>query len=349
MARWNGWERVRIGQEDGVVLDPGDPAYDTGLLAVAPVIISASRSTDIPAFYGDWFMDRLRKGYVAWANPFSGRLQYVSFSRSRVLVFWSKNPRPFLPALGELGKAGYNILFLFTLNDYHEEGLEPGVPPLDERIRTFSELSSYIGAGRLTWRFDPILLSETLTVERLMERIQGIGDRLHRHTRRMVISFIDIGRYARVRQNLAAAGFSGVREPSREEIMRIARWLSELNEGWGLEIQVCGEESDLSSWGMGRGSCIPYDTLIREFSHDRVLTDFLRPEEDREKRMRELKDPGQRRWCGCVVSKDIGHYSTCMHGCQYCYANASPALVDRNYRRYCGNRDQGIFLPALVE
>jgi len=349
MARWNGWERVRIGQEDGAVLDPGDPAHDTGLLAVAPVIISASRSTDIPAFYGDWFMDRLRKGYAAWANPFSGRLQYVSFSRARVLVFWSKNPRPFLPALGELGKAGYDTLVLFTLNDYQEEGLEPGVPLLDERIRTFSELSSQIGAGRLTWRFDPILLSDTLTVERLLERIQGIGDRLHRQTRRMVISFIDIGRYARVQRNLAAAGFHGVREPSRGEIMRIARGLSELNEGWDLEIQACGEESDLSPWGIGRGACIAYEVLIREFPHDRILMDFLRPEEDREKRMRELKDPGQRGWCGCVVSKDIGHYSTCMHRCRYCYANASPALVERNYRIYSGNRDQGIFLPALIE
>jgi hypothetical protein len=349
MARWNGWERVRIGQEDGAVLDPGDPAYDSGLSAVAPVIISASRSTDIPAFYGDWFMDRLRKRYAAWANPFSGRLQYVSFSRARVLVFWSKNPRPFLPALSELGKAGYNILVLFTLNDYREEGLEPGVPPLDERIRTFSELSSCIGAGRLTWRFDPILLSDTLTVERLLERIQGIGDRLHRYTRRMVISFIDIRRYSRVRRNLAVAGFSGVREPSCEEIMRIARGVSELNEGWGLEIQACGEESDLSPWGIGREACIPYDTLIREFPHDKVLMEFLRPEEDREKRKRELKDPGQRRWCGCVVSKDIGHYSTCMHGCRYCYANVSPVFVERNYRSYCGNRARGTFLPALIE
>jgi len=349
MARWKRWERVRIREDDGAVLDPVNPGYDTAREAIAPVIISASRSTDIPAFYGDWFMDRLRRGYAAWANPFSGRLQYVSFSRARVMVFWSKNPRPFLPALGELGKSGYDILVLFTLNDYQEEGLEPGVPPLDERIRTFSEISSCIGEGKLTWRFDPILLSDILTVDRLLERIQYIGDRLFPQTRRMVISFIDIGRYARVRRNLAAAGFSGVREPSHGEIIRIARGLSELNEEWGLEIQACGEESDLSAWGIGRGACISYDTLIREFPHDRVLMEFLRPEEDRDKRKRELNDPGQRRWCGCVASKDIGHYSTCPHGCRYCYANASPLLVERNYRRYGENRDQGIFLPALVE
>lgn len=349
MARWKGWERVRIKPDDGTVLQPGDPEYDTGHDAIAPIIISASRSTDIPAFYGEWFMNRLRNGYAAWANPFSGRLQYVSFARTRAMVFWSKNPRPFLPDIGALEAAGYDTLVLFTLNDYGEEGLEPGVPPLEERIRTFTELSSRIGPGRLTWRFDPVLLSDTLTVDLLLDRIQGIGDRLCRLTRSMVISFIDIGRYARVRRNLAASGLAGVREPAPAEIRAIAGGLADLNEDWELEIRACGEETDLSAWGIGRGACISYDTLVREFSHDPRLMEFLRPEEGREKRKRELKDPGQRRWCGCVAGKDIGHYSTCPHGCRYCYANASPALVERNYRHYCANSAQGIFLPALVE
>lgn len=347
MARWKSWEHVRIGAGDGAVLQPGDPGYDTGLRAVAPVIISASRSTDIPAFYGDWFMHRLRQGYAAWANPFSGQPQYISFSRTRAMVFWSKNPRPFLPALGELDDAGYDTLVLYTLNDYEEEGLEPGIPPLEERIRTFADLSSRIGAGRLTWRFDPILLSDTLTVDRLLERIQGIGDRLFRLTTDMVVSFIDIGRYARVRRNLAASGFTGVREPTPAEVRAIAGGLSGLNEGWGFEIRACGEETDLSALGIGRGACISYDTLVREFSHDRRLMEFLRPEEGHEKRKRELKDPGQRRWCGCVASKDIGHYSTCPHGCRYCYANASMALVEKNFQKYCLNREKGIFPPCL--
>ena len=239
MARWKGWEQVRIRQEDGAILVPGDPCYPAGIEAIAPVIISASRSTDIPAFYGGWFMDRLRKGYAAWANPFSGRLQNVSFSRARVLVFWSKNPRPFLPELEELEAGPRHALFLYTLNDYEDEGLEPGIPPLDERIRTFAHLSSLIGTGRLTWRFDPILLSDTLTVSRLLEKIQGIGDRVFRLTRQMVISFIDIKRYPRVRRNLAAFGYSDVREPTTGEARTIARGIAELNEEWGLSIRAC--------------------------------------------------------------------------------------------------------------
>jgi len=349
MARWKGWEKVRIRRENGAVLAPGDPGYPAGLEAIAPIIISASRSTDIPAFYGDWFMDRLRNGYAAWINPFSGKIQYVSFSRARVFVFWSKNPRPFLPELEDLEAGTGHTLVLYTLNDYEDEGLEPGVPPLDERIRTFAELSSRIGTGRLTWRFDPILLSDTLTASRLLEKIQGVGDRVSRLTRQMVISFIDIGRYPRVRRNLAAAGYPGVREPTAGEIQAISRGIAELNEDWGLAIHACGEDTDLSASGIGQGACISYETLVREFSGDRPLMGFLRPEEDHRVRERELKDRGQRRWCNCVASKDIGHYSTCMHGCRYCYANATPALVKRNYRQYCLNRDRGLFLPALVE
>jgi hypothetical protein len=349
MARWKGWEHVKIDPNTGSLIDPYINPDHQGIDAIAPVIVSASRSTDIPAFYGDWLLDRVRKGYAAWANPFSGQIQAVSFQRTRIFALWSKNPRPFFPVLEELSQGGYGLLFLFTVNDYEDNGLEPAVPPLDERIRTFYKLSSRLGSGKLTWRYDPILLSEDITAERILEKIQGIGDRIHTRTRRLVISFIDIDRYPRVKRNLAAAGLSGVREASREEIRVIAEGLAELNEGWGLEVQVCGEETDLSSWGIPRAACISYDILIREFPDDRFLIDFLAPGEDPAQRRKELKDPGQRKRCGCVVSKDIGHYSTCINHCRYCYANSSQSLVEKNYQRYCSNREKGIFPPAMVE
>ena len=349
MARWKGWEHTRIDPSSGAVITAPDEPSPGGIDAITPVIVSASRSTDIPAFYGDWFMDRVQKGYAVWANPFSGQAQAVSFEKTRVFTFWSKNPRPFLPALDELSREDYGILFLYTVNDYEDDGLEPAVPPLDERIRTFHELSSRIGPGRLTWRYDPILISDHITPGRILEKIQGIGDHIHALTRRLVISFIDISRYPRVKRNLAAAGFSGIREPAADEVTAIAEGLAELNKSWGLEIQVCGEETDLSSRGIQKAACISYDILLREFPDDRLLMDFLSPGNDPARRRRELKDPGQRNRCGCVVSKDIGHYSTCMHHCRYCYANASRAEVEKNYQRYCSHRENGIFLPAIVE
>ena len=349
MAKWRGWEHIRINPDTGLLIDSHRNQNHQGIDAIAPVIVSASRSTDIPAFYGDWLLDRVRKGYAAWANPFSGQTQAVSFQRTRTFALWSKNPRPFFPVLKELSQGGYGLFFLFTVNDYEDDGLEPAVPPLDERIRTFHKLSSQIGSGKLTWRYDPILLSEDITTGHILEKIQGIGDRIHNNTQRLVISFIDIGRYPRVKRNLAVAGFSGVREASREEIRVIAEGIAELNKGWGLEVQVCGEETDLSSWGISKAACISYDILVREFPDDRILMDFLVPGEDSAQRRKELKDPGQRKRCGCVVSKDIGHYSTCINHCRYCYANASQSIVEKNYQRYCSNREKGIFPPAMVD
>jgi hypothetical protein len=337
-----GWERVWIDPVTGRIT--GCDHHDRAIPAVAPVIISASRSTDIPAFYGDWFTDRTRRGYVTWVNPFNGKVQHVSFARTRVLVFWSKNPRPFLPELRSLSADGRQILFLFTLNDYSTEGLEPGVPPLEERIRTFSEVSSILGRKRLTWRFDPILLSPTLTIDRVLGRIAEIGDQVHREASRMIFSFIDIARYAAVQRNLSAGYASGVKEPSADEELAIARGISDLNEDWGLEIQACGEEQDFSGFGIGRGACISRDIMATEFSGDRALMEYLFAGQ----RGRKLKDPGQRKRCGCVPSKDIGHYSTCMHLCRYCYANFSPSRVTANYARYCRLKAAGIYHPSII-
>lgn len=347
--RWKSWDHVTLDPETGEIRDTvrSVPLID----AIAPIIISASRSTDIPALYGDWFMERLKKGYVTWTSPFDGRVFPVSFARARVFVFWSKNPRPFFPAIKELSGAGRQCIVLYTLNEYTDAGLEPGVPPLGDRIRTFIELSSLIGRGRLTWRFDPLLVSDTITVEDLLCRIGSIGDRIAPSTGRLVISFIDIEKYPRVRRNLAAAGVSGIREFSLGEIRQFASGLSQLNEEWDLEIQACGERVDLSHYGIGRGECISFDHLAREFSQDPALMAFLQPltgSDSPEKRKRELKDPGQRGRCGCIVSKDIGRYSTCIHGCRYCYATSSPERAEKNYRRYCDLKKQGIFLPGII-
>ena len=347
--KWKGWDHVWLDPETGAVRLHGSPAPLVD--AIAPVIVSASRSTDIPALYGDWFIERLKRGYVTWKSPFDGRIIPVSFVNTRVFVFWSKNPRPFFPQLADLTKDGRQCLFLFTLNDYAREDLEPGIPLLEERIRTFAEISSLTGRGRLTWRFDPLLLSDSVTIDELLERIGSIGDQIARFTERLVISFIDIARYPRVQRNLAKCGLSGIREFSSEEIRLFASGLSQLNEEWGLEILACGEEIDLTGYGIAHGECISFDQIAREFSSDQYLMDFLLPPLEsatRERRKRELKDPGQRSRCGCVVSKDIGCYSTCIHGCRYCYATSSPFRAEKNYQIYCEDKGRGIIHPGII-
>ena len=350
--RWKGWDRVEL-----EVHDPSDHTGRITVSAIAPVVVSASRSTDIPAFYADWFMNRLNAEYVKWKSPFGGQPVYVSFTKTRVFAFWSKNPAPFLPVLDLLDQKQYGYFFLFTLNDYEKDRIEPGIPSLEDRIRTFRQLSQRIGAGRMIWRFDPLLLSDHISIDDLLDRIEGIGDRIFPYTRRLVVSFIDIAKYSRVQRNLMRSGFGDVRELSDREEVYLAGQLSALNERWALSISACGEHRDLSHFGISRGQCIGYDMLREEFREDPALAGFLTPplQESFHRARKErppdprkyFKDPGQRSTCGCVVSKDIGQYSTCAHGCVYCYANASPATAEHTYRSFLKDRANGLYHESI--
>jgi hypothetical protein len=206
--------------------------------AKAPIIISASRSTDIPAFFAPWFMNRLGKGYVRWVNPFNQESEYVSFSECRVIVFWSKNPEPLIPYLEKIDARGINSYFQFTLNDYEKERLEPHVPPLAARIDTFKRLSEKIGKKRVIWRFDPLLLTDSLDLDRLMDRIEGVAKLIRPYTERLVISFADIDAYKKVRNNLIR-GQVKFHEFTRDLMTEAARRLQALNGEWGLRIASC--------------------------------------------------------------------------------------------------------------
>jgi hypothetical protein len=304
--------------------------------AIAPEIISASRSTDIPAFYAGWLMNRLRAGYVKWTNPFNQQAQYVSFESARMLVFWSKNPAPLLPHLAEIERRGLAYYFQFTVNNYGPEKLEPHVPSLEERVRTFADLSRQIGRERVIWRFDPLILANALTVSALLDRIQGVGDQLARYTSRLVFSLADIEPYRKVQSNLARTGFT-VREFTEGEIAQVAEGIASLCKGWGIRAFTCAERIDLEKYGIGRNKCIDDDLILKITNNDPDLRCLLgRPEAvqgsllgDTGGPAKNIKDKGQREECGCVISKDIGQYNTCGHLCVYCYANTSAEAVRR--------------------
>jgi hypothetical protein len=310
---------------------------------VAPVIVSASRATDIPALYGEWLLCRLRAGWCVRINRFSGRREHVSFGKTRVIVFWSKDPAPLIPRLGEIDALGINYYFTLTLNDYEREGLEPGIPRLAERIATFRRLSELVGPERVVWRFDPILVGRALGAETVLERIERIGEAVCRHTRRLVVSFADIDCYPAVRRRLAAYGPGEFVEPGPAEVARIAVRLGELGRSWGIVVAACAEEADLRSYGIVPNRCVDDGLMARAFPGDLALMDFLGSDAAGGPRVptaraggapHPLKDPGQRKACGCIVSKDIGRYNTCTLGCAYCYATASPAAAAGAHHRH---------------
>ncbi len=326
-----------------ITLDNGQTA-----LAQAPVIVSASRSTDIPGFYSDWFLNRLRKGYSAWTNPFNGVKNYVSYSHIRLIVFWSKNPESLLKPNGlleYLKEKGINCYVQFTLNDYETEGLEKGVPPLSKRIDTFKSLVERLGVGKVIWRFDPLILTDKINVDTLLRKIQRIGNELQGYTEKLVFSFADIAAYKKVKANLELNSVR-YKEFSDRGMLQFAEGLQRLNEKWGYTLATCGERIDLSRFGVEHNKCIDDDLMIKFFSEDKVLMDFLGVEiQDTDLfsgertiiKKKNNKDKGQRQYCGCIVSKDIGEYNTCAHLCEYCYANSSKELALRNLQTHRSN------------
>lgn len=287
--------------------------------AVAPLIISASRATDIPAFYAEWFFRRLAEGYAVWRNPFNGKDSYVAFDNTRFVVFWSKNPAPLIKHLPALQKRSIGCYIQFTLNDYENCGLEPLLPPLEYRIETFKRLVGMLGHGSVVWRFDPLVLTDGISIDSLIERISRIGDTLQGYTEKLVFSFADIDSYRKVGKNLTAAGVK-YKEWDNESMRVFAEKLSALNAArWNYTLATCAESISIEEFGIEHNRCIDPGLICR-------LKPSLQP-----LLFHARTDKGQHKACGCIPSKDIGAYNTCPHGCLYCYANTSPQTGKANF------------------
>lgn len=318
---------------------------DIKVQAHAPIIISASRSTDIPAFYSEWLIKRIKDGYCKWKNPFNGKTLYVSFEKVRLFVFWSKNPKPLLNTLNYFDNKDLNYYFQFTLNDYDNENLEPNVPEVSERIETFHEISEKIGKEKVIWRFDPLILTDTIGVEELLKKVEFVGNQLKYHTKKFVFSFADITKYKKVQNNLYKHSIN-YHEFNEKRMIEFAENLKKLNEQWKFEIGTCAEQISLEQYGIVHNKCIDDDLMIRLFSNDKVLMDFLGVKileqgifsnENYIVKKISNKDSGQRELCGCAFSKDIGAYNTCPHLCEYCYANTSKDIAMKNWNLHTQN------------
>ena len=359
-----------------------------------PVIVSASRSTDIPAFFSDWFIERIKAGFSIWHNPFnrsdSGK-QFISYEKTRAIVFWTKNPKPFLTIREDkdnpgqkysyidfLEKNNIEYYFQFTLNDYEKEHLEPHLPSIEDRIEIFKQLSNRVSAKRIIWRFDPLIKIPGQSIEDLIKRIFKISEQIKGYTNKLVFSFADIQNYRGVMRNLVKECdlFSEDNISSAEftlsEMEIIAKRLSDMrnywiSQGWNIELASCAEQVDLDKFGISHNRCIDA-LLLYDLANDSQNKELLSHIEDfltsRKKRIKnhstnenldlfsqfgpsketlrlnkfklkfqselegKFKDKGQRKECKCMVSKDIGEYHTCMHGCAYCYATVNHDLKE---------------------
>ena len=305
---------------------------------LAPLVISVSRATDIPAFHAEWFMNRLNAGYCVWENPFNTKQrQYVSFEKCRAFVFWSKNPVALIPYLPKVIERGYQFYFQYTLNDYDKLGLEPNLPSLEKRIALFKWLSDKIGRHRVIWRFDPIILGGGLTVENTLDRLYVIGREIAPYTEKLVFSFVDW--YKKTERELGKID-SSLRSPTQEEMFNIAKGIVEVERALPnrLKLATCAETLDLDALGIEHNKCIDPELLLRlcpdcdDFrkaagKSPRSVSQGSLLDIPIKIQAKGAKDSGQRKPCGCAPSKDIGTYNTCMHFCAYCYANQSQKAV----------------------
>lgn len=328
--------------------------------AQAPIIISASRSTDIPAFYADWFFKRLEMGFSAWTNPFNGVKSYVSYDETRFVVFWSKNPRPLLDYLHILEERNIKCYIQYTLNDYETESLEK-VPSLEKRIEIFKLLVDRLGFGSVVWRFDPLILTDDISIDDLLCKIRNIGDQLKGYTEKLVFSYADIAMYKKVKHNLEVSGIP-YHEWETDQMEEFADKLSLMNRerGWNFQLATCGEKIDISKYGILHNRCIDGDLITRLAWNEKKLMDFMKvkienipvPSLFGESELPDgaillpnnhyfvsahKKESGQRQFCECMASKDIGEYNTCPHLCEYCYANASKELAIKNWKMHKEN------------
>lgn len=274
------------------------------------MIISASRRTDIPAFYSDWLMDRLREGFADVANPFNrAQTRRVDLKSESVdcIVFWTRNARPLIKYLRDLDRAGYRYYFLYTITGYPKV-LEENLPPLRSAVSTFRSLSRMIGPARIIWRYDPIVLSSITDEDYHIRNFENISEQLDGYMNRCIVSFVDYYRKIRARmKRLSAKENIEWIDNDPEVCLRLASKIADIAGGHGFVIQSCAEDIDLTSAGIVSGACIDGKLINCLFGLQQGYN----------------KDPHQRAACNCVRSVDIGAYDTCGYRCLYCYANGS--------------------------
>lgn len=282
------------------------------------MIISASYRTDIPAFYGDWFLRRVAEGRCRTVNPYNGRRSEVPLTRDRVdgIVFWTRNAAPFLAGLERLAAAGYPFVVQYTVTGYPRP-LERSVVPVEAAIATMRRIARRYGPRALVWRYDPVMLTSLTPARWHRETFARLAQRLAGCTDEVVLSFVQVYAKTRANSDLAARRFGFTwRDPAGEEKRAVLRTLGEIAANTGLAASLCAQP-ELLGPGLGAARCIDAARLA-----------------DLAGRPIAAETTGNRPGCRCAQAQDVGAYDTCPHGCVYCYAVRRPEIAKRRYQAH---------------
>lgn len=274
------------------------------------MIISASRRTDIPAFYAEWFVNRLQEGFVYIKNPMNAKqISKVPLNTEVVdcIVFWTKNVQPMIRQLDTIDSMGYPYYFQFSITPYGSQ-VEKHLINKDEIIKGFKILSDRIGKQRVIWRYDPVIINDSYPVEYHLDAFHKLCGSLRDYTNKCIFSYVDL--YTKGR---GCAKKIEISQVSYENMHRIAQGFSEIAKN-NIMLETCAEEINLKQYGIGQAACID----------KKVIEDIIGYS------IHARKDQNQREQCNCIASIDVGAYDSCPHGCTYCYATSNQNAVYKN-------------------
>lgn len=278
------------------------------------MIIQSGSRTDIPAFYADWFANRLKEGYVYVRNPFN--MTYINKyvlhpSVVDLISFCSKNPAPMLKYLDLLKP--YGMYWYVTITGFGRD-IEPNVPDAMEVTETFKKISDFAGIDSMGWRYDPIFLNEKYTRDYHLEKFEQIAKELDGYTNNCVISFIDL--YQKVRKN-----FPEAKAVEREDRLYLGENMAKIAKDHGMVLRPCSEGTELEMFGADCSGCMT-QPIYEKAVHNT---------------MNFPKGKNARNSCACYLGGDIGMYNTCLHMCRYCYANYDEQTVRENHEKHDPN------------
>lgn len=285
-------------------------------------IISASRRTDIPAYFADWFRKRLEKGYTVYPNPYSGKpiFQKLSPEFVKAFVFWTRNPKPLMKHLDYIDKHYDNHHYMhFTINGLPDV-LESRNPNIDFAIESAKILADRYGPGYVQWRFDPIVISSVTPEEYVYSKFEEIAYKIQGATERCYFSFVDL--YVKTKRNFKKLSLKENIEffpQSYEKQVLITKTLRNIANNYNIEMYACAEDQMLSITGIKKAHCVDGDIINRICYEDDP---------------KNYSEAPSRIGCGCIDSRDIGYYDSCPHGCIYCYSNRDPEVALKNAKKF---------------
>ncbi len=279
------------------------------------MILNTGGRTDTVQYYSDWLLNRFKEGFVYSRNPFyPSKVSKYELSPEKIdcVVFCSKNYEPILERLHEITDR-FNTYFHYTITAYGKD-VEPRVPSIEKSIETLLKLEQIVGSQRISWRYDPVLLTSKYTIDYHLKTYNNMAEQLTGHIDRCIFSFVEI--YKKLKTNMPET-----RAVNDEEKEIIAKGLGEIAQKYNIHLQTCATNGNFQKYGIFPSGCMTLEILGKANN----IT------------FKKLKHNGMRKFCNCFESRDIGAYNTCPNGCRYCYANATPDKAIENYKQHDKN------------